>query len=613
MRMMTLSTPPVTLTAPMAPVGRRPGTITTAVLAAFVTARAALVLLRVSDGGGATLLDPLAVPALLSQDLVVAGIVAALELLASLGGDRARRVLVALAVLAVGDVAVNVPVAHTLSTPLTYALLNATGGAVSDSIAQQVTAGNCLAFAAVIGAAILAARSRRPLPLTLVLSAGVLAALLGPLATRRIETHGLHRNALAAMVTTTLAQHQGVGSDPALLEAPPLPPEGPALDLRRLSGVAKGRDVLVVILESTGARQLASYGASPDATPNLTALTREGLQFDAISSAYPESIKGLYSVLCASSPAPHTTAALYEASRLPCESVASRFRASGYRTALLHSGRFVYLGMQEVVDGRGFELLADAASIPAASKSSFGVDDLSTARATLAFVDGLKPEERFFATYMPIAGHHPYHSPGEGARPFPEASERDEHRNDLFHGDEALGALIEGLKARGRYENTLFVVIGDHGEAFREHEGNLAHSLFLYQENLAVPLLVAAPGALHGLVRAPQIGSLTDVVPTLLALAGVAPSKGYQGRSLLEGGPGVARFFTDHGALLLGLRQGRWKFIHDAETGRAQLFDLDADPAERHDLSRDEPARVERYRRDVLAFAARQRSLVARP
>jgi len=95
----------------------------------------------------------------------------------------------------------------------------------------------------------------------------------------------------------------------------------------------------------------------------------------------------------------------------------------------------------------------------------------------LEWIDSLAPEERFFLTYLPVAGHHPYDSPEPS--PFPEQEDSDRYQNALHYADSALGSLIQGLRERGLYDRTLFVIFGDHGQAFGQHEGNYGHSLFL--------------------------------------------------------------------------------------------------------------------------------------
>ncbi|HRI52850.1 MAG TPA: sulfatase-like hydrolase/transferase, partial [Pseudomonadota bacterium] len=383
---------------------------------------------------------------------------------------------------------------------------------------------------------------------------------------------------------------------------------------------AAGRDVLWVVMESTAARYLRPFGAAEDPTPNLTALAAGSIAFESIYAAYPESIKGLFSLLCSQSPAAHTTAARYTQDRLPCPAIAQRFAAAGYKTAMFHSGWFVYLGMDGVIRDRGFAVKKDAGAIGGTYATSFGVDEASTVKQVLGYFDGLRPSERAFVMYLPIAGHHPYRSPGPATRPRPfgEQTELDCYRNDLYLGDAALGALIEGLRARGRLARTALVFSGDHGEAFRQHEGNFGHTLYLYDENLRVPLLIVLPGLTDqpGFAlprRVAQPGSVLDIAPTLLHLTGLPIPPKYQGRSLLRPAAAdeVPRFLTDHAVYQVGLRQGRWKFIDEPESGRAQLFDLQADPDELQDVAAAQPQRVARYREHLRAFFTRQRLLVA--
>src|SRR4030095_2845958 len=208
-------------------------------------------------------------------------------------------------------------------------------------------------------------------------------------------------------------------------------------------------------------------------------------------------------------------------------SLAAALKAAGYHTALFHSGRFMYLGMEAVVADRGYDALEDAGAIGGERESSFGVDEPSTVRRLLGWIDSLPRGEQFFLTYLPIAGHHPYETPAPG--PFPEREEADRYLNALHYADAALGTLLDGLRARGLTESTLFVIAGDHGEAFGQHEGNYGHSLFLYEENLHVPYLLAAPGLITKPVRVTRTASLIDTAPTVLDLLGLPRPADYEG------------------------------------------------------------------------------------
>ena len=74
-----------------------------------------------------------------------------------------------------------------------------------------------------------------------------------------------------------------------------------------------------------------------------------------------------------------------------CRSVASVLAGAGYRTALFHSGRFAYLGMESIIRSRGFDTLEDAGDIAGNHNSSFGVDEPATVARMLAWIDRWQP------------------------------------------------------------------------------------------------------------------------------------------------------------------------------------------------------------------------------
>src|SRR5262245_2557308 len=348
--------------------------------------------------------------AYLWQDLLVAVLFAGFDALArrSWAGWTAYGLIVTYA-------AVNVPVARVLGTPLTAPMLRATRGTLADSVAYHATPANVgLLLLVLAGAAafplLLRKVRRRHLIWGAVAAAPVI--LLGPFATTRVDTGGLHRNALVAAVSTQFPHIEaGDAGEPVADDAAPT---GPGADprLARLRGAAAGRHVVLVLLESAAAQYLRPYGAAEDPMPNVTALAAHGVLFEHVYAVYPESIRGLFAVLCSRYPAMDTEPELYE--RVTTRSLAAVLRGQGYHTALFHSGRFRYLGMQAVVRGRGFEVLEDAGQIGGDRASSFGIDEPSAIRRLLQWIDEVPRGDRFFATYVPIAGHHPYETPEPG-------------------------------------------------------------------------------------------------------------------------------------------------------------------------------------------------------
>jgi Sulfatase len=497
----------------------------------------------------------------------------------------------------VAYVALGVPVIRVLSTPMTWTMWRAAGGALSDSVWMYVTPGNFVwiltalavsAFVPYVASGFSRTSTAAGPPeggrhVRFTVTVCLLGTIvLGPFATARVDTHGLDRNAWSALVTTAIPRAAATTRTLEPLEwRLGIQPRQPTESLTRFRGAAAGRNVILVSLESTAAQYLSLYGASDEVMPNLSVLAKSAIVFDRAYAVYPESIKGLFSILCSRYPALDTNADTY--AKAPCRSVAAHLRGRGYHTALFHSGRFGYLGMDAVVRDRGFDVLADAGDIGGRHESSFGVDDRATVARALGWIDSLPRGDRFFLGYLPIAGHHPYESPEPG--PFTAEDDFGRYRNALHYGDAALGDLMKGLQARGRDQDSVWMVLGDHGEAFGQHDGNFGHTFQVYEENVRVPFLIAAPGVMSNQVRTSQTVSLIDTAPTILDLLGLPADDRYQGTTALTSDARMAFFFADYSLRLLGLRDGNLKCIHELDSNRSRLYDLDHDPLESHDIA----------------------------
>ena len=493
--------------------------------------------------------------------------------------------------------AINVPVTRALSSPLTLPMLRATDGPLGDSIAHYATAANVVMIALVVAAGAVLPRVRLPCAAQRASAFALLAiAIPGPFMEGRVDTRGAQRNAVSALVQSALPRLSASGATTgADWRTSPFGASS-GDDLHTLRGSAEGRNVLMIILESTAARYLQPYGARDDPMPTLTALGRNSIRFESAYAVYPESIKGLFAVLCSRHPAIDVDVETHASA--PCTPLGSTLAQAGYQTAMFHSGRFAYLGMNALISHQGFETLEDAGAIGGQRESSFGVDEPSTVARVLSWIDGRDRSRPFFVAYLPVAGHHPYAT----AEPGPFSGEGDliAYKNALHDGDASIARLLDGLRTRGLDRRTMVVVFGDHGEAFGQHDGNYGHTLFAFDENVRVPMLVSVPGATDGGLHSRRVASVVDVAPTILDLAGVRIPDGYEGTSLLTGDEQMSYFFTDYALGWAGVRDRCWKYLLEIEADRSQLFDVCADPDETIDRSREHPERVRAYRERTL-------------
>lgn len=168
---------------------------------------------------------------------------------------------------------------------------------------------------------------------------------------------------------------------------------------------------------------------------------------------------------------------------------------------------------------------------------------------------------------------------------------------------ERFEQLINALRRSGRYDESVLVLVGDHGEEFGEH-GSLRHGKTLYQEQLHVPLVIKPPKGFAQSGEVAMAVSTVDVAPTLLAYANIKPPPHMAGRGLpAPGGLGdldaadrlvvsELELLNESGASVI---EWPWKYL-TTTGGEAALFDLAGDPRELKDLSGVHPQLVSRLK-----------------
>jgi arylsulfatase A-like enzyme len=173
--------------------------------------------------------------------------------------------------------------------------------------------------------------------------------------------------------------------------------------------------------------------------------------------------------------------------------------------------------------------------------------------------------------------------------------------------DTELSRFFAWLHNQGLMDETLLVITSDHGEEFMEH-GHFEHFLATYQEVLHIPLIFRGKGVPEGLRIAAPVSSV-DIMPTVLGLAKVPVPPSVEGLDLGvlwregESQPFEDRFlyaeasggltYDDYAKgffpIYRSVRRGRHKLVYESKGKTHALYDLDADPHERSDISATEP------------------------
>ena len=123
-----------------------------------------------------------------------------------------------------------------------------------------------------------------------------------------------------------------------------------------------------------------------------------------------------------------------------------------------------------------------------------------------------------------------------------------------------MGQLLRGLREQRIDDDTLVIVFGDHGEAFGEHEGNFAHTLFIHEENVRVPYVIAAPGAIAEPIRVGRVASVIERRRRFSIFSGCPPPRirAIAAPSRTADGAFLYRLL----AWLVGLTDGCWKYLY---------------------------------------------------
>lgn len=349
--------------------------------------------------------------------------------------------------------------------------------------------------------------------------------------------------------------------------------------------------VVVVALESTGLFATSLVEGGPATTPFLAEFAEQGAVFERAYVAVPHSSKAVVALNCGITPLLLMDVREGGPNGLPVRCLPELLREQGFQTLYFgaHVGGFERwrqlmrnLGFAvtitlEKLDRDGFEAV-----------NYFAYEDdilLEPTRDWLARTRGRK----VYSFYLTSTAHHDYQTPSRYPhREFAADDRHDRYLNSVYYQDRFLEQLVGLYREAGLYDRTLFVVVGDHGEAFGEHHRRL-HDHVIYDEVVRIPLLLHGPGVVPG--RYASIVSQIDLLPTLTSLLGfeLAGAR-YDGRSFFERGPeSVARVSCFYTERCLALVTPTRKVISHFDHAAPESYAIDVDPRETRNVFDEDP------------------------
>ncbi len=376
-------------------------------------------------------------------------------------------------------------------------------------------------------------------------------------------------------------------------------------------GASRPRNVIVIVLESVGAKYLGLYGSRYDTTPSLAAESAHALVFDNFYSHLGYTFCSFMAINYGLHPGLPWCYAPTGGAPLP-PSLATVLGGRGWRTVFLQNGDLDWNGGEAWIQGCGFQEAHGYREFGCPLLTSEGTEDRFLIDRLLRWID-TKRGQPFLAVCWTDQTHDPYPlSPGvkpvdflPGKPSDARSADLSRYLNVLRETDRHLGRLFAALRERGLADDTLVVVTGDHGEAFREPHKQRGHGFTVYQEDVNVPLMLWNPRLFPAGRRMATIGAHMDLDPTIADILGVEPAGEWQGRSLFDPArPPRAYFVASVGDYQFGVRDGQWKYILNTSRGREMLFDLARDPDEQRNTAAAEPERCRRLRQRLAAWVS---------
>ncbi|MCB1201284.1 MAG: LTA synthase family protein [Leptospiraceae bacterium] len=391
--------------------------------------------------------------------------------------------------------------------------------------------------------------------------------------------------------------------------------------------VRKKYNIVLYFFESTPEKYIDATINGKEITPVWNSLKKKGLYFKRHYANFPLSINAFHAAYCSAYPLPDGRWMPLEIPDLKIPCLSEVLSSAGYQTGYIMAGTLEYANQQRFMASRKLNMVLDSRKIKK-GKYTEGLGPWGAADERAMIEPALKfiQKNPFFLSMYSFNPHHPYNAgldytnflqanekiqitrDNYKTKPMPEFPDPEKSRafrdylNSLNFSDRAMGEIINAFEKKSAPGEVIFILVGDHGEAFYEHRGNYNHPHFLYEENVHVPMLIYAPG----IVQPGEVENLTshlDIAPTIYDLVGESPPPHTQGASVFNRkSEGRTVFLHAHWDIdFLGAVDGPYKYIVRLKDKREELFNLQVDPNEKQNLALSNPTITENFYKRVLA------------
>lgn len=405
-------------------------------------------------------------------------------------------------------------------------------------------------------------------------------------------------------------------------------------------------NVLVLVLDQLRADQLHCYGNLRQTSPHIDMLAESGVMFTRFNTVAPWTSPSFASLHTSLYPSRHGVT-LFWRPGMPLlnkdiPTLAKNMQEAGYYTAAFVDNSLAGYPLTGSGFDEYYERSESALDITQRRSSGPNGENLAatTASQVLRWLGAHHDSKRPFFLYVHfLEPHSPYNPPPQddifksGPYSFMTDTGYDMVRGALLrlamngdqgaiqrlyqlydgkihHIDRYVGAILDQIKQYHLGKSTYILLTSDHGELLYSHPNDFLtfDHRSLYDADLHIPLIIAGPGIPQG-KTIESLASNIDTAPTILDLAGAAPLSDAEGHSLVPLIQGKVASINEYlyaeedvEIPERSVRDIRYKLIRNLWTGAEQLFDMQNDPGELHDVAAIHPKEVQELRAHLDAW-----------
>jgi arylsulfatase A-like enzyme len=350
-----------------------------------------------------------------------------------------------------------------------------------------------------------------------------------------------------------------------------------------------GKRFVLIAIDTLRADRMGLYGYERSTTPRIDEHARSGLVFDTCFSQGTNTAVAFSAMQTSAS-----RGGVFESDR---ERLFVRLSTAGYSTAQINAvEEGIWLRAKSTSGPYRRVILDGIQTFPHELGDEFWDADKVTDSA-IEYLSAL-PADKPSATWV---HYFDPHTPRRKMAPFDFGdSASDKYDSEVAFADREVGRLLDWLHTSGFADDSIVILTADHGEAFLEH-GMDFHGNRPYSEQIHIPLVVWARGLEPGRTTTPA--NIIDIAPTVLEYLQLPPMPRAEGSSLFSSKPADRPIFSetplnivDGPFFAFSVTQSRWRLIYDVIGNTTELYDLEQDPRELHNLADSEPDRVNALR-----------------